>query len=599
LAERAPTLSSRGWLQLGSLQIDLGTRTPGHSSVSLSRFIGSLATLAVIFVGLGGITPRRPLSASFATPSFPIAVDSAARPSLGPPVVAPPRAPEPLDPASLDASTELLPEASPLISLPAVAVDRSIGEATTLREAAKVLEVDASVLATFNGLEMEAADETLSKPELSLPLGLVEVGSLKLKSEPLPVQTVSYVIAPGDTLLDIAFRFGLEPETLAAANGLKNPDFIHPGDQLSLARWSAPAVAALPRAAPVPSTSVSAPVVSETATDTLASVNVASSEPAIATRPAAPTTYEVAEGDTVSVIAERFGVDTETIVVSNGLTSADKIRIGDELTILPISGVMHTVRDGQTLSEIAELYKVDLGPIIDFNYLDDADLITTGKDLLIPGGRPLPPPAPRVQTEYTVSTGDTLSSIAVRYGVTSGTISGANGLLNPDRLTVGVKLTIPGVSGPTQAAQQVVTRNLPVFTPTVTANLAPATGVGGDRLADYAMRFVGSRYVFGGTTPSGFDCSGFVYYVQANAGTSVSRGMWGQYSAGAHPARNQLQPGDIVFFQNTYMPGLSHNGIYIGGGQFVHASDERSGVKVSSLNEAYWSSRWFGATRVW
>jgi len=104
--------------------------------------------------------------------------------------------------------------------------------------------------------------------------------------------------------------------------------------------------------------------------------------------------------------------------------------------------------------------------------------------------------------------------------------------------------------------------------------------------------------VFGGTTPAGFDCSGFVYYVLNKSGKPISRGMWGQYGAGPHPGRGALQPGDIVFFQNTYMAGLSHNGIYIGNGQFIHASDERSGVKISSLSEAYWASRWFGATRV-
>jgi cell wall-associated NlpC family hydrolase len=112
------------------------------------------------------------------------------------------------------------------------------------------------------------------------------------------------------------------------------------------------------------------------------------------------------------------------------------------------------------------------------------------------------------------------------------------------------------------------------------------------------MGYKGSRYVFGGTTPAGFDCSGFVYYVVNRAGTGISRGMWGQYGAGAHPSRGDLQPGDIVFFQNTYMAGLSHNGIYIGGGQFIHASDERTGVTISNLSDSYWASRWFGATRV-
>jgi cell wall-associated NlpC family hydrolase len=60
-----------------------------------------------------------------------------------------------------------------------------------------------------------------------------------------------------------------------------------------------------------------------------------------------------------------------------------------------------------------------------------------------------------------------------------------------------------------------------------------------------------------------------------------------------------LQPGDTVFFANTYMPGLSHAGIYVGGGRFVHAIDESRGVGLSSLSEGYWSSRYIGASRLY
>jgi len=74
--------------------------------------------------------------------------------------------------------------------------------------------------------------------------------------------------------------------------------------------------------------------------------------------------------------------------------------------------------------------------------------------------------------------------------------------------------------------------------------------------------------------------------------------MLGEYNSGSHPSRDELKPGDLVFFQNTYSAGLSHNGIYVGNNQFVHAADEAAGVTISSLNTAYWSSHWFGATRL-
>jgi peptidoglycan endopeptidase LytE len=312
----------------------------------------------------------------------------------------------------------------------------------------------------------------------------------------------------------------------------------------------------------------------------------------------APVTYEVAPGDTVSTVAARFGVDAETIVTANSLSNPDRIKVGDELTILPVSGVVHTVRAGQTLSGIAALYKVDLGPIIDFNYLDDADIIAVGKELIIPGARPLPAPATARPVEYDVAPGDTLSSIGARFGVSPGAIASANGIRNPDLLTVGNRLVIPNARG--QAGQQVVTRNLPVPSgPSGAGVPAPADLGGGSSIMSIAVRYQGARYVWGGTSPAGFDCSGFVYYVQAQSGQPVPRGLWGQYNAGPHPSKNELLPGDVVFFQNTYMAGLSHNGIYIGGGQFISAVDERSGVRISSLWEPYWANRWFGATRVW
>ena len=128
--------------------------------------------------------------------------------------------------------------------------------------------------------------------------------------------------------------------------------------------------------------------------------------------------------------------------------------------------------------------------------------------------------------------------------------------------------------------------------------VSPPRGAPTDGLAGAGLKLLGTPYVWGGSNPSGFDCSGFVWYIARQAGRSVSRGMLGEYNGGSHPAREELKPGDLVFFQNTFSPGLSHNGIYIGNAQFVHAADEAAGVTISSLNTPYWSAHWFGATRL-
>ena len=118
-------------------------------------------------------------------------------------------------------------------------------------------------------------------------------------------------------------------------------------------------------------------------------------------------------------------------------------------------------------------------------------------------------------------------------------------------------------------------------------------------LASTARRYVGAPYAWGGTTPAGFDCSGFVYYVVNKVmGGGFPRAMTSQVESGSHVSRSNLQPGDLVFFGDTYKAGLSHVGIYLGGGQFISSANENTGVVISNLNSSYWGSRYYTARRI-
>jgi peptidoglycan DL-endopeptidase CwlO len=110
-----------------------------------------------------------------------------------------------------------------------------------------------------------------------------------------------------------------------------------------------------------------------------------------------------------------------------------------------------------------------------------------------------------------------------------------------------------------------------------------------------ALRFLGTPYVFGGTSSAGFDCSGYVQHVFAMLGMHLPRTADAQYDVG-RPAVGGPRPGDLVFFE-TYTSGVSHVGIYLGHGKFVHASSSE-GVMVSKLSESYWASRYLGAKRL-
>ena len=116
------------------------------------------------------------------------------------------------------------------------------------------------------------------------------------------------------------------------------------------------------------------------------------------------------------------------------------------------------------------------------------------------------------------------------------------------------------------------------------------------RLLQSSFQHIGVPYWFGGTTPRGFDCSGFTRYVFANIGVNLPRMADGQFAVGRPVSVERLQPGDLVFFE-TYEPGPSHVGIYTGNSQFISATSSR-GVVVADLFGHYWGERYIGARRV-
>lgn len=125
---------------------------------------------------------------------------------------------------------------------------------------------------------------------------------------------------------------------------------------------------------------------------------------------------------------------------------------------------------------------------------------------------------------------------------------------------------------------------------------APVVETVGEQIVNYAYNFLGTPYVWGGTSTSGFDCSGFTQYVFKQMGYSIKRTAVQQLTCGY--AVTDLQLGDLVFFENTYSTGAdaSHVGIYVGDNQFIHAAS--GGVKVTDLSDDYYAARYVGARRV-
>ena len=153
---------------------------------------------------------------------------------------------------------------------------------------------------------------------------------------------------------------------------------------------------------------------------------------------------------------------------------------------------------------------------------------------------------------------------------------------------------VPG--GAETAPPGPATPNTPGTRPTEAEPLPPIGDAEALAVAGTALSLRGAPYRNGGTTPEGFDCSGFVQYVYRLHGVAVPRETREQFRLGRSLKRDALVPGDLVFF-TTVAPGASHVGIVIGPDQFVHAPSERGVVRVEHLSAEYWNRRYVGARR--
>ena len=471
-----------------------------------------------------------------------------------------------------------------------------------------------------------------------------------------PVSGLIYTVQSGDTVDGIAQRFESDSDSILQFNAIADPSHLAAGsavvvpggrqdDQprapLSDRSGARPddrgsVTSATMDPAPLPaSPSATGPVVDlprfvPFAQRFMSREVTSTSQPSTAPQPLKPLVYHVVDGDTLSGIATKFGISPDNLAASNGLQgSADSLSIDQKLLVPPVAGVLHVVVDGDTLETISQHYSADEDAVAKANGLSDPYVLQLGQILVIPGGQApaaAAPPAAAAQPQvnYTVQEGDSVSSIGDAYGIDPQTIISANSLADPYILQPGQSIVIPGATSArpattsstasaAPAAQPVAKPAAPAPKPApkpavvakpapvaqVAAKAAPAAASSGWTIVSIASRYLGVPYVWGGVSPGGFDCSGLVYYVYQRAGIPVPRDLYGQLQSGSRVSRANLQPGDIVFFANTYEAGLSHDGIYIGGGRFINAVDYGIGVAVSSINDSYWSAHYYGASRPW
>jgi len=283
----------------------------------------------------------------------------------------------------------------------------------------------------------------------------------------------------------------------------------------------------------------------------------------------------------------------------------------------------HIVRKSESLHRIARKYNVTVDELKSVNNLSGSRL-DKGVKIIIPSHVDSATMSKKIASKpksYTVSKGDTLPKIAKKTGVSMASIRKLNGIRG-NKVKPGQLLAL--VANPSMfddssriasssPSLQLVSRDL-LNESELVATLAELTDVEHDKPVDLAKSieenssgvnklkktaysFLGARYVFGGNKRNALDCSSFVQQVFRKENVNLPRTAREQFSVGNEVMRGDLRKGDLVFFQ-TYANFPSHVGIYLGNRKMIHASSRDRRVVISSMDTAYYMSRYLGARRI-
>jgi peptidoglycan endopeptidase LytE len=244
----------------------------------------------------------------------------------------------------------------------------------------------------------------------------------------------------------------------------------------------------------------------------------------------------------------------------------------------------HTVASGESLSTIADRYGVSVSALEAQNHLTDSSVLQIGQQIVVPIHIRHKAVAQASQPAHAATPRSAQASAAVR-AARIGMKRGSDRSAATSRIVVERALWAATHAGSTPPS-------IPGIQPFDVASRVLALDA---HITRTAMRYLGVPYMWGGTSYSGVDCSGFVQSVFAKNGIGLPRMADEQFAIGRRIAMGFLMPGDLVFFE-TYTSGASHVGIYIGHGRFIHASTR--GVVIDALSMSYYSSRYIGARRL-